>query len=203
MSRVCLFFVTSSFLFFTLSVVAQVPDVESEVLKQDTIRRKINLDTAAIDSPIEKLDPVKAALLSAVLPGLGQAYNGSYWKIPIIYGGLLSLAATVQYFDYNYIKFRNALLAENDGNPETVNPYAVLNFSSRSIANAVSANRRNRDYFMIITSLFYLLNVVEAHVDAHLQDFDISDELTFRIEPSIQAIAYNYQLGISLKIQIK
>ncbi|MGK7395113.1 MAG: DUF5683 domain-containing protein [Candidatus Cyclobacteriaceae bacterium M3_2C_046] len=197
-----LFFVAALHLLLFNFVHGQERQIQSEVLKQDTSRQRIKLDTAAIDTPLERLDPVKAALLSAVLPGLGQAYNGSYWKIPIVYGGLFALAATVQYFDYNYVKFRNVLLAEDDGNPNTVNPYQDL-LNRRTIANALSSNRRNRDYFMIITSLFYLLNVVEAHVDAHLQDFDITDDLTFKVEPSIQNFAYSYQLGISLKLQLK
>ena len=71
-----------------------------------------------------QLDPNKAAIFSAVLPGLGQAYNNQYWKIPIIYGGGLLIGHYINYNHRIYHEFRNALIAEVDGNSLTENPYA-------------------------------------------------------------------------------
>ena len=153
------------------------------------------------DTLEEGPDPIKATLLSAALPGLGQAYNGSYWKIPLIYGGFFGFAAVVQFYNHNYIQIKNAHAALTDSDPATESPYP--NLDAQRLFNARESNRRNRDYFMILSAAFYLLNVVEAHVDAHLQTFDIGDDLTLNINPTILQIPFSYQVGISLNLKFK
>jgi hypothetical protein len=148
-------------------------------------------------------DPVKAALLSAALPGLGQIYNKSYWKVPVVYGGLMTFGYLVHFFDYNYIKFRNAFLAANDGNPNTINPYEDDRRISGRLFDRVEFYRRNRDYLMILTAGFYLLNIVEAHVDAHLQSFDLSDDISMNVRPGIISTPYTNQIGLSINFTLK
>jgi TM2 domain-containing membrane protein YozV len=148
-------------------------------------------------------DPIKAALLSAALPGLGQIYNKSYWKVPIVYGSLMTFGYLVHFFDYNYIKYRNAFLAENDGNPNTINPYEGDRRISSRLFDRVEFYRRNRDYMMILTAGFYLLNIVEAHVDAHLQTFDLSDDISMNIRPGIITTPYTNQIGLSINFTLK
>ena len=198
---ISVFFVVIIYFLTVATVLAQVDNpAKADILEkkmQDTVG--IQIDTT--DTAPQKLDePVKAALLSAVLPGLGQAYNGSYWKIPVIFSGFAIFAASINYFDYYYIEFRNASVALN--NPEIDHPYEEF-VNQESITRRIDFYRRNRDYLMILGTVFYFLNIVEAHVDAHLQSFDISDELSLDFGPAIQPVALNYQLGLSFKLLIK
>jgi hypothetical protein len=159
------------------------------------------------DSPVIERnvppDPIKAALLSAALPGLGQIYNRSYWKVPIVYGSLMTFGYLVHFFDYNYIKYRNAFLAANDGNPNTINPYEGDRRVGSRLFDRVEFYRRNRDYLMILTAGFYLLNIVEAHVDAHLQTFDLSDDISMNIRPKIISSPHSNLIGLSINFTIK
>lgn len=167
----------------------------------DAIKNAQETVVTLLDSS-EMHDPLKAALLSAAMPGLGQIYNQSYWKVPVVYGSMMTLGYLVHYFDYYYIKYRNAYSAQNDGNPNTINPLEGTREGNR-LFERIEFFRRNRDYLMILTAGFYLLNVMEAHVDAHLQTFDLSDDLSLEIKPGIMAAAYSYQMGITLNIKFK
>ena len=141
--------------------------------------------------------------MSAVLPGLGQAYNGQPWKIPIIYGGGLIFAHYINYNHRLYSEFQNALIAETDGNPETVNPYVDV-FNKTSLIRNRDVSRRNRDYLIIITVGYYLLNVVDAHVSAHLQEFEINDNLSMDIAPSIQTSPlFSQAIGFSVSLNFR
>lgn len=155
------------------------------------------IDTVEVPNTEKEYSPRKASLYSAILPGLGQAYNKKYWKIPLVYGGLIGFGVVVDFYDGEYSKFRRMLLQETAEQGAT--PYSV-----RVLENAVEKTRRERDYFIIITGLFYLINIVDAHIDAHLKAFDVSDDLTLRLEPSINSTAFNSQVGgLSLVLYIK
>ena len=128
--------------------------------------------------------PARATIYSAMIPGLGQIYNGHYWKIPIIYGGLLF---TTYYYDYNsaqYSRFRDAYNASTDDDPNTIDEFeGRLNASQ--LKSYRDNFRRQRDYSIVYTGLVYLLNIIDANVFAHLSDFDVSDNLTFKISPAL------------------
>lgn len=126
----------------------------------------------------------KAAIYSAVLPGLGQAYNKKYWKIPVIYAGF----GVIGYFVYSnnteYKEFKEAYLYVANGQTEpTDNPY-VTKYTQDQLKEAMEFYRRNRDLSIIIGGLWYTLNILEAYVDAHFFDYDISEDLTMKISPS-------------------
>ena len=141
--------------------------------------------------------------MSAVLPGLGQAYNGQPWKIPIIYGGGLIFAHYINYNHRLYSEFQNALIAATDGNSETVNPYVDV-FNQTSLIRNRDVSRRNRDYLIIVTVGYYLLNVVDAHVSAHLQEFEINDNLSMDIAPSIQTSPlFSQAIGFSVSLNFR
>ena len=147
-------------------------------------------DTAVFFDQLSKVDPVKAALYSAVIPGLGQAYNKQCWKIPIIYGGAIAFAHVINYNNRLYSQFRAAQLAElsqNDPSTNPFEPYAPGTYSSTNITRNAERYRRNRDYMIILASAFYLVNIVEAHIAAHLKEFDINEELSIQIRPSFDA----------------
>ncbi len=134
--------------------------------------------------PVKKHSIRKAALFSAVLPGLGQAYNKKYWKIPIIYAGFGVLGYFVYSNTNEFDKYRLAYIyvANGDTTP-TSNP--LVNLSETQLQTAMDYYRRNRDLSLIVSGLWYVLNILEAYVDAHFFDYDISDDLSMRISPGM------------------
>src|SRR5690606_32743319 len=158
-----------------------------------------DIDTVEVPNTEKEDSPRKASLYSAILPGLGQAYNKKYWKIPMVYGGLIGFGLVVDFYDGEYAKFKRLLLKEA-ATEEQVTPYR-----EQVLDRAVEITRRERDYYIIITGLFYLINIVDAHIDAHLKGFDVSDDLALRLEPSINSTAFNNSQigGLSLVLYIK
>ncbi len=157
-------------------------------------------DHVELFTEISTLNPKRAAILSAVLPGLGQVYNKQYWKVPLIIGGGVLFGHYIKYQDRLYHSFRSALIAETDKDLRTENPFSPL--SEATLATNVNKLRRDRDYLMILTSFFYLLNIVDAHISAHLHEFQINDELSMDIQPAIQSTTLNSRsLGISFSLK--
>jgi hypothetical protein len=150
-------------------------------------------DTSKKDtSSKEKIHkPSKAALYSTILPGLGQAYNKKFWKIPIVYG----VIGTIAFFAYNnhkeYLIFRDALRARYDDNPDTNDNFPNIN--DQVLKAQREYYRRNRDLFMIIGVIAYGLNILDAYVDAHLKGFTVSDKLSIKPIPSFHGI----QVGLT------
>lgn len=145
------------------------------------------------------LNPKRAAMLSAVLPGLGQVYNRQYWKVPLIYGGALMIGHYIRYQDRLYNSFRSAYFAATDSDPNTINPYPV---SSDLLLRNAEQLRRDRDYLMIIGGLFYLLQIADAHISAHLHEFQINDALSLDIQPAIQPSALiSRSVGVSFSLR--
>ena len=157
-------------------------------------------DHIEIFTELSVLNPKKSALLSAALPGLGQIYNKQYWKVPFILGGAVMLGHYIRYQDRLYNSFRSALIAESDADPRTINPFTGLN--AEILEANVDQLRRDRDYLMIMGALFYLLNIVDAHVSAHLHEFQINDELSMDIKPAFQPSALiSRSIGISFSLK--
>ena len=128
--------------------------------------------------------PTKATVYSAILPGLGQAYNKKYWKIPIIYAGL---GTCVYFFKTNsdeYQKTRKALIARLDGDSTTID----YTFTDPRYTDALLQDRKNyfrkyRDLSAIIGILVYVANIIDADVDAHMMNFNVDDNLSLQISP--------------------
>lgn len=149
-------------------------------------------------------DPQRAALLSAMLPGLGQVYNKQYWKLPFIIGGAVAFGHYIKYQDRIYQSFRSAYIAEVDLDPSTINPYADSGLSAQSLETIAQQTRRDRDYLMILAGLTYVIQIVDAHVSAHLHEFQINEELSMNIVPTIQAASLNSRsVGVSLSFNLK
>lgn len=125
--------------------------------------------------------PPRASLLSATLPGLGQIYNRKYWKVPIIYAGFGALAYYVGHNGREYQKFRAAYIARIDGNPNTVDDFPL--YSKDVLERAVNFYRRNLEVTYLLGAALYLLNILDANVDAHLMDFDVGEKLSFSASP--------------------
>lgn len=154
----------------------------------DGIVAKDTLKTEEIDP----LRPSKAAFYSAILPGLGQAYNKKYWKIPIVYGAIGT--SLYFYIDNNkkYHNYRDAYKKRLLGQPD---PYDYLDDSR--LIQAQRFYQRNRDLSLLISVGFYILNIVDANVDAHLIQFNVSDKLSFQPEVYTNDINYKPNLGLS------
>lgn len=154
-------------------------DTESDtliILEQDTVE---------ITDP-NKRNPTKAFIYSAVIPGLGQAYNRKYWKIPIVYTALGSVAF---FFNYNNKLYKKYVTGLNELLNDTI-PITIFtdNPDVGTITQYKDNFRRNRDLSALIFIAVYALNFVDAVVDAHLSDFDISDDLSLKIRPEILPI---------------
>lgn len=127
-------------------------------------------------------DPRKSAFLSTILPGMGQVYNGALWKVPIIYAGGSVFVAVVNFNNQRYSEsLKNLMLVQFEPELAQANRLQTETFYQR----ATDYYRRQRDYFIIVGTVFYALQIVEAYVDAHLQTFDLDDELSLRIRPTL------------------
>ena len=127
--------------------------------------------------------PKKAALMSAALPGLGQIYNKKYWKVPIIYAGLLTSAYYINDNNNRYKQYKEAYIIRIDNNPNTTDNY-VGEYSSGDLLILKDFYRRNREISILCFVGTYILNIVDASVDAHLFDYDISDDISLHITPT-------------------
>ncbi len=126
--------------------------------------------------------PRKASILSAVLPGAGQAYNKKYWKMPIIYAGMFGLGYLVKVNNEDYRVYKEAYKYRLDGDPGTTDDFVGI-YSDQDLLTLKDYYRRNRDLSAIGIGLLYVLNILDAAVDAHLYNFNVSDDLTLNITP--------------------
>ena len=143
-------------------------------------------------------DPKKATLLSALIPGAGQVYNGKTWKVPILYAGIVTDLYFVQYNNRRYVNFREALFALDKGEP---NQFPSLNRAS--LVRNVDYWRQNRDLTLLLLLGIYALNLVDANVDAHLSGFDISEDLALQVAPHLGTVSASNSLGLSLTLRFK
>jgi hypothetical protein len=183
-----------SLIIIAVFVLLPISEVASQIqiVAPDTV--KVDYSNSAIKNP------KTATLLSAMLPGAGQVYNGKPWKVPIIYAGF---AANIYFIDFNnrrYELFKEALAIFDEDPKDPEQPFPSLNRDG--LVRNVNYWKRNRDlnYFLFIG--IYALNIIDANVDAHLSAFDVSDDLTFRFEPSYESLSAGggNVMGLSLKI---
>lgn len=138
----------------------------------------------------------KASILSAIIPGSGQIYNKKYWKVPIIYA---SLATSIYFIKENQNKlnnYQNAYIQRSNG---VTDEYFNI-YNNSQLITIIDYYQRNRDFSYIITSAIYLLNIIDASVDAHLFDFDISENLSFNASPKILKTPNGQTNFLSLKM---
>ena len=144
----------------------------------------------------------KATTLSTICPGAGQIYNKSYWRVPIVVGGFAAMVYCIDWNNRGFQRFKKAyrLKADFDANPDLYPDGAQDEFGGRYSAsflkNLRNSYRRNRDLCIILTAGIYILQIVDAHVDAHLRDYDISKDLSVSISPAF-GYTYNRMSGYS------
>jgi hypothetical protein len=148
------------------------------------------------DFPNLPKNPRKATILSAILPGAGQVYNEKAWKVPIIYAGLVTDIFFIGFNNRRFETFKEALIAR-DNNQRNDFP----NLNRQSLVRNIDYWRGNRDLCYILLAGIYALNIIDATVDAHLSGFDISDDLSLKIEPKMERLsADNNLMGFSIKL---
>ena len=182
--------------------------VQREMIKYNTMKQAFMIstiasyiyflgDTCLKYSTTEVSHINKATTLAMICPGAGQIYNKSYWRLPIVVGGFATTIYCIDWNNRGYQRFQKAyrLLAEYEKNPDpTLYPNGSPDefngrYSASFLKNLRNSYRRNRDLCIILTAGLYILQIVDAHVDAHLRDYDISRDLSVSLTP---AIGYSY-----------
>ncbi|MAR39600.1 MAG: hypothetical protein CMD22_02755 [Flavobacteriales bacterium] len=136
------------------------------------------LSTISFSQKIQKeKSPKKAALYSAILPGAGQVYTKKYWKVPIVYGGIVTSFYFINENNSKYIEYREAALLSNETGENQ------LGYNYSELKTLKEYYRRNRDVSYFIFVGVYILNIVDASVNAHLFSFDVSDDISMNIQP--------------------
>jgi|TARA_R100000479_G_scaffold69849_1_gene33526 hypothetical protein len=190
-------------LFLVLAISTFAQEADSTAVQKDSVvvSEKNNgiviKDTVLDKKPYNPLAPSKAAFYSAVVPGLGQAYNKKYWKIPIVYAGM----ATGVYFylknDDDYNQFRDAYKRRLAGFTDD----EFQGISNDRLIDAQRNAKKNKDYSIIAVVVVYMLNIVDANVDAHLQQYNISEDLS--ITPNFEVNPINTQANYGLSFRFK
>ena len=141
------------------------------------------IDTTKVSKDSIKLHSArKAAIYSAILPGLGQAYNKKYWKIGIIVVGTGALIYSLNFSQGLYKTYKTELIKRQQ-NLGDLNPELNL-YSDANLNELQSYYRRNRDLSIIGMFLLYTLNIVDANVDGHLFDFNVNENLSLKLQPN-------------------
>lgn len=195
-------------LLLTGSVLFAQEEVEIVPVNKDTTTHSV------IKTPINKYDsatkahsPRKAAIRSAIFPGLGQIYNKKYWKLPIVYG---AMGVSAGVFFYNLTQYKDTRFAYRVKYNMRANQTDSALFSSikpnlvplteESLKFYRNQFRRDIDYSVLIFLLLWGLNVIDATVDGHLKSFDVSPELSFHFKPGYSDLAKTNGLSLVFKI---
>ncbi|MCA0153375.1 DUF5683 domain-containing protein [Winogradskyella vincentii] len=154
-------------------------------------------------TPIDPLRPSKAAFYSAILPGLGQAYNKKYWKIPIVWGAI----GTGVYFyvknDKQFDRFRDAYKRRLAGftDDEFYGDGTTPQISDDGLIRAQELYRRNKEVSLLITIGLYALNIIDANVDAHLLQFNVDENLSLRPHYQYNEMENSSDLGVTVNFK--
>ncbi len=188
-------------LFATAAAYAQTAD-STAVRSNDTL---VVVEPPLVLSAAEltwKPDPLKSVWLGVIVPGLGQIYNRSYWKLPIVYGGFMGCGFAIAWNDEKYNAYKEAYrdIVQDAGHLST-NPlksynailpegYTIERLGGESgytsiLQDKQNTYRRYRDISIVVAVVVYALSIIDAYVDAQLFDFDISEDLSLNIEPQL------------------
>jgi len=179
---------------------AQQVEVETDTTLADSLIIRRHGKVIDAQAYAERYVPRKALLYSAVFPGMGQVYNKKYWKLPLVYGGFYML--TYVAFRYNdlYNQYK-AELFDVVRDPTQLPPSGYTETQLRSVTEFY---RRQRDFFLVLDGLWYLFQIVDAHVDAHLREFDLNPQLKVSFGPSMQSnplMGAAAGIGVTLKFR--
>ncbi len=151
-----------------------------------------------VKSVINPNAPAKAAFYSALVPGLGQAYNKKYWKIPLVYIGM---GTSIYYYTWNqkqYRGFRNEYKKRLAGTSLGEADSKYGNYSDSQLIRGQKFHQKNRDLSALITAGIYILNIIDANVDAHLMQFNVNDNLSLKPDMNQNQLDYKFNYGLTL-----
>lgn len=140
----------------------------------------------------------KATILSAIIPGAGQVYNKKIWKVPIVYGGLAFMGYFIKSNQDDYKRYNNALIKRFDADASNEE---LTDISTENLRILSNNSQRNRDLCIAGAAIVYALNIIDAHVDAHLFSFDVGDDISLQIQPDIKPYQFSnsgFQTGVNL-----
>jgi Family of unknown function (DUF5683) len=189
------------FLFFSLQINAQIANQDSvkakAIISLDSVSNEKKTKTDSIQKLKFKINPRLATKRSAMIPGWGQVYIKQAWFVPVIYGGFAITGYYVANWNKKYKAFRTEYFRVSNYNankanttPLTEGKVTINGLSTTySIANLKAGTnfyRKNRDGTMLIFPVIWAANILQVNVWAHLKTFDLSDDITMKIEPSIE-----------------
>ena len=214
-----IFFVTLTVAMLGCSIYAKAQNNEFNLVAADTLKSEPEVKSKPV--VVKPHSPHKATFYSAILPGLGQAYNKKYWKIPILYAGIGGVIYGLNFNTENYNKYRRAYrdyLIQDPGNTSYLDNarYRGLskeemiyllenNSSAASQYESLLENKRDyykkyRDLCYVGLAVAYVLNLIDASVDAHFKTFDVSDDLSMHFEPTISPMGGGFNsVGMQLR----
>ncbi len=167
----------------------------TQLLRKDTAEKvKFKLIKSILDKKYP--NPNRAAALSLLLPGSGQVYNKKYWKLPLVYGALGGLGFLIVDSTKDYRTFRDAYLAVVDDDILTENPFPTL--SESSLLTIRDRFNKRRQQGIIFFSLAWILNSVDAFVDAHLASFDVSEDISMHVNPEGIRVGGTNAFGVGI-----
>jgi hypothetical protein len=155
-------------------------------------------DTVAIQSYARRFNPTRASFLAAVLPGLGQAYNKKYWKLPLVYGGFAAIGYGLNFYQDLYKDYKRQLfyILENDVDQ------SQEGYTEDQLRPAIEQARHERDFMIILMAGMYILQIIDAHVDAHLKEFEVNPNLQVRMQPMLRSdFLVGRQAGFSVTLR--
>ena len=179
-----IFFIGLLFFFLGSHTVFSQKKTEAALIAKDTLK----------SNDIDPLTPAKAAFYSAILPGLGQAYNKKYWKIPIVYG---AMGVSLYYYidsknSYNEYRDEYKRRLEGLGRTEEFERY-----DDQTLINAQKFYQRNRDLSAFFVIGFYVLNIIDANVDAALIQFNVNENLSLKPNIYLNNVTDGTNVGLT------
>lgn len=145
----------------------------------------------------------RATVLSASFPGLGQYYNKKYWKMPIVYG---AMGTTIYFAIDNHLLYRrylDAFYIRDDDDPTTFDEFVNIYPEASQLIELQDYFRKYRDFNIILTGFVYALQIIDAHVDAHLFYYNVDDNLSLQWQPTTIRSPFYNSFGISVKFNLR
>jgi hypothetical protein len=187
----------------------------------DVVQSADSVDVKTMEQVVWKPDPIKAVWLGTIFPGLGQIYNRSYWKLPIVYGGLMGCTYAIMYTNNQYLSYKeayrsiyydiqNSSVSNSPDKPYiailpdgyTIDRMGGVSNYQRRLYEWQNNTRRYRDLSIAATVVVYALTLIDAYVDAQLFDFDISPDLTMNVAPNFYYDPMRRQRSTEVKLAI-
>src|SRR5690606_19474162 len=170
------FYITISFLALMCFTVRAQSEADSTASTQPNNESNFTLDGSVSYHQLYP-NPKRAGLFSAVLPGSGQFYNKQYWKIPVVYALLGTGVYFINFNSKNYRRYRQAYIARIDGDPNTRDEFENIYPSADAIKTGEDYYKKNLDLSVVLTTLGFTLQIIDAITYAYLKDFDVSSDL--------------------------